>query len=190
MLKQILTGISLCAFLSLAGFPAQAQTQQQPKPQAQPRNQTAPESAPGSPSSGASNSQVSSQEVQKFANAIKEMRTIQNDAHNQAEQVIQKQGLTVDRFNALLQSQQPQSSSQSQPQAQPNAQASPQASPQEQQKFQQALTELTQLQQDTQRKLEAAVTNQGLTVDRFNQVFAMVRQDPNLRQQVEQQLQR
>lgn len=185
MLKQVLTSVFLCASLFVVGLPAQAQTQQT-KPENQGESQASPQSSPGS--SSAQPAQVSSQEVQKFADAIKEMRTIQDDAHSQAEQVIQKQGLTVDRFNELLQSQQPQQS-QSSTQSPPPAQSSTQASPQEQKKFQEALNELTQLQQDTQRKLEQAVTKQGLTVDRFNQVFAMVRQDASLRQQVEQKLQ-
>jgi hypothetical protein len=173
MLKKILTGSLVCAALAISSFPAQAQSQAPASP------------APAAPSAGQA-SEVTSQEIQQFANALKEMRSIHDEAQGQAGQVIQGQGLTVQRFNEILQSQQPAQARQS---SNAPAQPSTPASPEEKQKFDQAMTQITQIQQSVEQRMEQAITNSGLNVQRFNQIFSIARQDQGLKQQIERVLQ-
>ncbi|MBI4783393.1 MAG: DUF4168 domain-containing protein [Oscillatoriophycideae cyanobacterium NC_groundwater_1537_Pr4_S-0.65um_50_18] len=165
MLKKILSGSLVCAALAIASLPVQAQSQ--------------PEAAPSAPSAEQS-SEVSPQEVQQFAAALKQMRSIHESAQTQANQIIEAKGLPIPRFNEILQSQRPQ------PDA--PAPATP-VTDQEKQQFDQALTEITQLQQATEQSMQEAITTAGLAVPRFNQIFAIARQDPALKQQIEQVLQ-
>jgi Domain of unknown function (DUF4168) len=191
MLKKILTGSLVCAALAIASFPAQAQSQAPASP------------APIAPSTGQA-SEVTPQEVQQFANALKQMRSIHDEAQTQAGQIIQGQGLTVQRFNEILQSQQ---TAQAQPSGQPPnsqppsgqspsgqspstpAQPAAPASPEEQQKFDQAMTQITQIQQSVEQRMGQAITSAGLEVQRFNQIFTIARQDQGLKQRIEQVLQ-
>jgi Domain of unknown function (DUF4168) len=173
MLKKILIGSLVCAALTIA-VPAQAQSQ-------------APAS-PTAPTTGQA-SEITAQEVQQFANALKQMRSIHDQAQTQAGEAIQGQGLTVQRFNEILQSQR---AAQGQPSgAAPSTPAQPStpASPEEQQKFDQALTQITQIQQSVEQRMEQAITGAGLNVQRFNQIFTIARQDQGLKQRIEQVLQ-
>ncbi|MBW4661279.1 MAG: DUF4168 domain-containing protein [Drouetiella hepatica Uher 2000/2452] len=177
MLKKILTSGIICAALTIASLPAQAQTQP-----------TAPSDAPasGAPASGQS-SDVSAQEVQQFADALKQMRSIHESAQTQANQIIEAKGLPIPRFNEILQSRPRAQAGTDQPNA-PVALSTP-VSEQEQQQFDQALTEITQLQQTTEQRMEQAITTTGLEVPRFNQIFSIARQDQTLKQRIEQVLQ-
>jgi hypothetical protein len=170
MLKKILTGSFICAALAIASIPAQAQTQTQPEAPASPAGQS---------------SDVSAEEVQQFAEALKQMRSIHEAAQTQANQIIEAKGLQIPRFNEILQSR-PQSGG-----AQPSTPAAPSTpvSEQEQQQFDQALGEITQLQQTTEQKMEQAIASSGLQVPRFNQIFSIARQDQALKQRIEQVLQ-
>jgi hypothetical protein len=184
MLKRILTGSFICALVVATGLSAKAQTpkpEEQPAPQGQSQTSPQPQTSP--------QAQVSTQEVEQFANAIKQLRTIQEQAQNQADQAIQAQGLTVDRFNEILQTQRGAEGSQGS-QSQPSSGSSnARVSSEEQQNFNQALSKVSEIQQTTQQQMEQAVQKEGLSIQRFNQIFAAVRQSPDLRQQVEQKLQ-
>ena len=175
MLKRILNSSVICAALAIASLPAQAQTQP-----------TAPSNAPASGQSSGQ-SDVSAQEVQQFADALKQMRSIHEAAQTQANQIIEAKGLPIPRFNEILQSRPHAQSGTAQPST-PVAPSTP-VSAQEQQKFDQALTEITQLQQTTEQKMEQAITASGLQVPRFNQIFSIARQDQTLKQRIEQVLQ-
>jgi len=174
MFKKILTGSFICAALAIANLPTQAQAQQQ---------------APASPSAAPAgqSSDVSAQEVQQFADALKQMRSIHEAAQTQANQIIEAKGLPIPRFNEILQSRPHPQPGSSQPST-PVAPSTP-VSAQEQQKFDQALAEITQLQQATEQKMEQAITTAGLQVPRFNQIFTIARQDQALKQRIEQVLQ-
>lgn len=173
MLKQILTGSSISVLLLLAGLPAQAQTEQ---PEAETQEQVVPETE--APSQSAPVADVSSEEVQQFARAIQQMQQIQTEAQNQAVQVLEEVQLSPTRFNEILQSQQ-------NPQVQPTAEITPE----EQQSFDQAYAEIAEIQESTGARMEEAIQNEGLEVDRFNEILALVQQNPQLRQQIEQELQ-
>ncbi|HEY9644679.1 MAG TPA: DUF4168 domain-containing protein, partial [Coleofasciculaceae cyanobacterium] len=128
-------------------------------------------------------------EVQQFANALKQMRSIHDDAQTQALQILQGQGLTVQRFNEILQSQQPAATQPGGQAPSTPAQPNPPVAPEEQQKFNQALTQITQIQQSVEQRMEQAITGSGLNVQRFNQIFSIARQDQGLKQRIEQVLQ-
>ncbi|HCF27429.1 MAG TPA: hypothetical protein DEV81_09575 [Cyanobacteria bacterium UBA11049] len=145
-----------------------------------PARQSAPptQSQPQSPAQQqAPKAQVSQEELQKFANAVKKLQPIQQNALSQITTAIKQQNLSEKRFGEIYQSKQ-------NPQAQPTAKVTPEES----KKFEQVNAKITQIQKSTQSKMEQTVKSEGLEIPRFNQIFLAIRQDPQLLQKVRQML--
>jgi len=123
-----------------------------------------------------SSMEVNQQELEKFAAAMREMRTIQLESRDEISAAIDEEGLSKNRFREILQ-------------AQRNPEVETDASQEELQKFESATEQLAQIQQDTQSQMREAVTDQGLEVDRFQQILSMIREDPQLQKQVQQMIQ-
>lgn len=175
MFKRIFVGGSLCAGLWLLALPAQAQTPTSPAPtQPQP---TTPEASPAPANPAATNTEVSDSEIEKFANAIKQFQTIQQDAQEQATSILDGEQLSWERFNQILQTQR-----------NPEAQSTTEISSEEQQSFDRAVSKLGELQQSTRTRMDQALAAEDLERERFVQILAMVRQDATLRQRIEEEL--
>lgn len=157
MIKNALAACCTVGLLSAVHLPAQAQT-------AAPAPQTAPVSQ-----------QPSKQEVQKFAGAVKQILTINKVSEEQAVQAIQGEGLSPQRFDEIYKMQ-----------ADPKVKPTTQVQPKERQSYDRAVAKLIAIQKESQTKMEKAVQDQGLNVQRFNQIFAAVQKNPQLKQEVQQ----
>lgn len=163
MLKQLLSVGSSLVLLFASSLSAQAQAQKPaPKPQ-----------APAAPQV-----QIAPEELQKFSNTIKQLQVIQQGAVTEMTKVVQRGGLSEQRFMQIYQAQR-----------NPSAQPTPKITPKEQQNFEQASTKIKDIQQQTQSKMMQVVEKEGLNVQRFNQIMAAVRQDRALQQKVQQMIQ-
>lgn len=166
MLKPILMASSIGALFLLPVFPALAQTSP---------------SSQGNLSQVASDTvtriEISNEEVQQFAYALRQMRQIQDDTRSRANQVLDTAGLSIARFDEILQTQR-HSSNRSE------------ITSDEQQRFDQAFAEISRIRSETEQQIQQAIETQGLAVARFNQIFAAVQQNPELRQAVERALRR
>lgn len=165
MLKHVFTGASVLALMLACNLPAQAQSQNQP-PAAKPQGQSAPQT------------QVSPQELQQFAKAIKQLLAIEQDANQQMLMAITQEGLSPDRFDEIYKGQQ-------------NSQAQPTnpVSQEEKQKFARAMTKVSGIEQQVQPRMKKAVQDQGLELTRFDQIMAAVQRSPDLKQQVQKLIQ-
>lgn len=163
MFKQFLTGSSLFALLLASSLSAQAQTQQTPR---QPQAPVVPQV------------QIRQEELQKFSTAIKQILVIQEESITQMKQVVQREGLNEQRFMQIARAQQS-----------PSAPPSVNIAQEEQQKFEQASKRIREIQQKAEPKMEQAVKDVGLNVERFNQIFAAVKRDSVLQQKVQQMIQ-
>jgi len=151
------------SFNKQAPKPAPAQPQQtRPQPQTQPSPQA----------------EVSQQDLQRFANAVKKLQPIQKQAETQIMQIIQQQKLSEQRFGEIYQARQ-------NPQAKPTTAISPE----ENKRFDQAAVKIQELQKTTQSRMEKAVREEGLEIPRFNQIFLAIRSNPALLQKVQQMIQ-
>ena len=157
MLKQILASGSVVIVMLTTAFMAQAQTQQ-PAPQPQ-----APETS----------SQISPEDLQKFANSIKQLQMIDRKTQTEMLEAVKGVGLTEERFMEIYQNQKS-------PQAQPKTEISQT----EKQRFDQAFTKIQQIQQQTQAQMKQAVETEGLEIQRFNSIMASVQRDPALQKKV------
>lgn len=166
MLRQLLMSSSVVA-LAIAGvLPVQAQTPPPSSPV--PETQQAP---------GTQAAEVSDEELQSFVSAVSQLQTIQQEAETAMTAAVQTEGLSPERFIAIAQAQR-------NPEAQPDGEISEA----ELQTFNRAIAEASEIQANAQTRMEQAVQAEGLTVQRFNQIFAVVRQNPELLQEVRQRL--
>lgn len=124
----------------------------------------------------AATTEVSSQELEQFAQAVEEMQSIQIESRDQVSQALQEEGISKERFQEILK-------------AQRNPEVNVNASQQEMQKFESASEKLAEIQRNTQSQMKEAVTDQGLEVARFQQIVAAVRENSTLQQQVQQMIQ-
>jgi len=151
------------SFSKQAPKPAPAQPQQtRPQPRTQPAPQT----------------EVSQQDLQRFANAVKKLQPIQQQAETQIMQIIQQQKLSEQRFGEIYQSRQ-----------NPKAKPTTAITPEENKRFDQAAVKIQELQKTTQSRMEKAVREEGLEIPRFNQIFLAIRSNPALLQKVQQMIQ-
>jgi CHASE3 domain sensor protein len=89
-------------------------------------------------------------------------------------QSIQQEGLTVPRFQEIYEAQQGASGQSAKP-----------VSEDDKQKFARAVNKIAGIQEQNQPRMRKAVQDQGLAVERFQQILAAVRQSPDLQQQVQ-----
>jgi Domain of unknown function (DUF4168) len=159
--RLLLSGCALMIGGLLSQMPIRAQQAPATKPAPnQPVNQT-----------------VSAAEKRQFANAVKQVLSISREAEGQATQAIRAEGLTEQRFDEIFRSQ-------NNPQQRPTKPVEAT----ERQKYDRVIAKLTQISKDNDTKVETAVKKEGLGIPRFNQIFQMVRSNPQLRQEVQQML--
>ncbi len=158
MLKHLLTIGLVLPLLWMTSLPARAQTQV-PTPQSQEQIVT----------------DVSDAELDRFTNAIAQIQMLQQESRREMATVVQESGLSEQRFMEIARSQQ-------------NPESEIEVSSQERENFQVAVTEISQIQQSTQAEMIDAVRQEGLDVDRFNQILAAVSQDPELKEAVQERL--
>lgn len=168
-LPTILLGTAASAFMLTSEMPAFAQ-QQVPQP--------------GQPMSPQQNSmEVDEEEIQRFANAFEAFQSIQEKSREEMAQAIEQQGLTIKEYNELFRQQQQVNAGGESQMSESNY------SEEKWQQFEQADARIDQIEQETQSEIEQAITEEGLEVERFEQIWIAVRQDPELQQRVQNELQ-
>ncbi|PSO95470.1 MAG: hypothetical protein BRC46_02970 [Cyanobacteria bacterium QS_6_48_18] len=162
-IRSILAGSVALILLVSGSLPALAQTQQT-APQFQ--QQEAPQI------------EISQEELQQFAGVVEKLQGIQEESFQGMSEAIQDEGLTTKQFSAILQSQQ-----------NPDSEQTTKAGEQELQQFEQARARLAEIQKETQSQMQEVVEDEGLEVQRFNQILAAIRNNPELQQQIQQIIQ-
>ncbi len=167
MFKQLLAGSTLMGMLLFGGASTVNAQQGQPQPgQPQPGEMQQPRQM-----------DVSEADLERFAVAIQQIQAIEQQAQAQMIEVIESQGLTIERFNEIAQSQQD-----------PSMQAEVEVSGEEVEIFDQAVERISGIRQEAEMEMETAVQQEGLDVEEFNLISQAVQQDPSLQQRVMEML--
>lgn len=175
MLKQLLVGSSALMLLFAGSVSAQGASELQTQEQDMSQEQVTPD--PAAPQQQQVDLQVDEEELQRFANAVEQIQTIEQTAQEEINQVLEGSGFSRERFSELYQAQQS-----------PESGATTEATPEEQQSFDQAVTQIETILQGVQAEQVEAIQSEGLEPQRFSEILAAVRQDPSLQQQVQQML--
>lgn len=155
--------------------PAEAPTLEAPAESAAPAPavETPDAAVPTTPMS----SDISDRELEQFANLVPQLQEIEQSARQEVDQAIEASGLGRDRFNELYQAQQT-----------PEAAVSSEATDEEQQSFEQIVGQIDSIKQDVRTQQDEVIRAEGLEPERFDQILAAIRQDPTLRQQLQQMI--
>ncbi len=164
MLKPVIGGMvgTLLYFL-----PAAAQSQLQQTPQVLSQYST----------SAGSNDTVRPLELQQFAQALKQLKKVEMETQGKMVEALKEEHLSPQRFQEI-----------GQQKNNPAAAGATQITPSEQERFDKALAKIQAIQQEAAPKQSRAITLQGLTEERFNQIGQMIDKSPALKQQLQNSL--
>ncbi|NIV15599.1 MAG: DUF4168 domain-containing protein, partial [Aliifodinibius sp.] len=119
--------------------------------------------------------QVSDQELQKFANAMEKVKSIQDSAQQQLIGAINDAGLDVETYNKTVKQMQKAKSMEG-----------VQASQQQVKQVQQAAKEVKSIRTSAQQDMQKAIEGEGMTQKRFQTIARSMRQDPQLQQRLQE----
>lgn len=141
-------------FTVLGSAAASAQTQQLPQQQQQQQKV-----------------EVSDSELSEFANAFQGMRMINQEAQQEMTQVVQEEGMEIERFSEIHE-------------ASLNPEVEVEASEEEKEQHQKIASELEKIQGTFQAKVEKVITEQGLSLERYEQIAMGLQNDPELQERL------
>ena len=120
--------------------------------------------------------EVSDQEFEKFATAFQHVRAITMGAQQEMADAVQKEGMDIKRFNEIH-----------------NAHLNPEvevtATTEEKQKHEAILKEIETIQVNIQGAMEEKIQEQGLSLQRFEQIAGRMENDPELQQKLREHFQ-
>lgn len=152
------------------GFP-QDQPQNAPQEQQQPGQQPMPQN-PAGPQVNV-REDYSDEELESFVNANEKVATIQQETEEKIIGEIQENGLTVDRFNEILQSQQD-----------PSLKDSVQATPEELAAFNSVAQSIVSENQKVRQKIETSIEEEGLNLATYEEMMVAYQYSPKVQKRV------
>lgn len=117
---------------------------------------------------------VNDKELEKFVDAVNEVKTLQENAQQKMVDVIEGEGLDAQRFVEI-----------NNMQRNPNAKVSENVSEKELENFNNAKEKVSKMQKDMQNKQVKAIEDQGMEVQRYVEIARAAQNDPELRQKIQ-----
>ncbi|AFZ42855.1 hypothetical protein PCC7418_0630 [Halothece sp. PCC 7418] len=158
---SILLGTATSAFMLTSESSALAQQAPQPQPPANTTEDYVME--------------VDEEEIRNFANAFSVVQDIQRESREKMAQAIEQEGLTIKEYNELYRGQTTVENSDP---------STSNVSEEKRQQFENADARIDEIEQEAQAAIEQAITDEGLAVERFQQIGMAVRRNPDLQEQV------
>ncbi|TVQ36326.1 MAG: DUF4168 domain-containing protein [Spirochaetaceae bacterium] len=119
--------------------------------------------------------EVGDAELNRFVEALQQIERVQMDTQEEMISVLDEQGITTERFNEIYQAEH-----------NPEFELDQPLSSDEQSRFRMAEQQLQSIQEDSQVEMSQVVQNQGIEIDRFNEIYVALTQDPELQQRVQE----
>ena len=118
--------------------------------------------------------EVSQGDLEKFANALVQIKVIEQQVLISIIQQFKNQGFSQERFEAIVQAQQSQTP------------LEPELTEEEKTKLAEINSQIRGIRQQATSQMEQAVQTQNLNIEQYRKILAMVRQNPELKEKVEQ----
>ncbi|TVR32437.1 MAG: DUF4168 domain-containing protein [Spirochaetaceae bacterium] len=119
--------------------------------------------------------EVGDTELMQFVDALREVEKVQVATQQDMLAVLDDQGISTERFNELYQAEHS-----------PEFELDQPLSAEEENRYRVAEQELQAIQQEAQVQMSQAVEDEGIGVERFNEIYVALTQDPELQQRVQQ----
>ncbi len=120
--------------------------------------------------------EVSGEELKQFASAFQQVQTVNQQAQQKMVSTVEEEGLEVQRYNEIQQAQQD-----------PNQEDN--ATDEELKQYEAATQELEKIQAQAQQEMQGKIIEEGLTVNRYQEIAAIVQSNPELQQKLQEYLQ-
>lgn len=118
---------------------------------------------------------VSDQELEKFVETAQDLRSIQQDVQTEVQQMVKEEEMSFQRFQQIMMSKQ-----------NPQMAQKVQVTDEEEAVIKEMQPKLQQIQQQANQKQIAAIQDNGLTPQRFQQIAQAVQSDPQVMQRFQQ----
>ncbi|MFW5658087.1 MAG: DUF4168 domain-containing protein [Bacteroidota bacterium] len=113
--------------------------------------------------------EVSDKELQQFASVAQHLQGINQQAQQEMVAALEKEGLKVERFNELQQ-------------AENNQNQVTDATDKELKQYEVATRELEKIQGESQQKMQEKIKDEGLTENRYQEIYMALQNDPELQE--------
>lgn len=123
-----------------------------------------------------SQTEVTNAELTKFVEALKGVQMVTQQAQQKLTQLVEKEGMEVKRFGEIHQ-------------ASVNPEVEIDATSEEKATHKKIVGELETMQAEVKQQLEKLITDQGLTLERYEEIGMRLRTDAQLQQRIQQMLQ-
>lgn len=120
---------------------------------------------------------VSDSELNQFVDALQQIEQVQQETQQDMITVLDEQGISTERFNEIYQSEHS-----------PEFELDQPLSSDEEGRYRVAEQQLQGIQEESQVQMSQVVENEGLNVERFNEIYVALTQDPELQQRVQEML--
>lgn len=122
--------------------------------------------------------QVDEGELTKFVEIVQKIQPMGMEAQQKMMAAVQDEGLEVERFSEIMSAQQ-----------MPEGESDAEVSPAELDKYEKAQGAIDKIQDDTQEEMERIIGDNGMTLDRYEEIMMVVQQDQDLMQRVQSMMQ-
>ncbi len=119
--------------------------------------------------------EVSDNEIEKFATAFREVQVIDQQVQQDMTTAVQEEGVDIQRFNEYIAAQQT-----------PGQEM--QASEEEMEQFAEAYQQIEEIQMEAQKEMEEVITENDLTIPRYQEIAMAIQANPELMQKLQQQM--
>ncbi len=167
--------ITLTALFFILISPIAAQSQGSASDQGQPQGQ--PQAQPGLQSSQQDAPSFQDAELEKFAQVMQEIQTVQTESNQKIENAFSESSMSKQRFNTLYQTRK--SGNQQKAEGETSA---------ETKEFNKLAKQIQTIQQNSQKQMVETVRSNDMTVQKFNQIVKAMRSNPELGQRIQQMM--
>ena len=115
---------------------------------------------------------VSDEELNKIASVFQELQTINTEGQQKMVETIEASGFEVDRFNEMYEASQ-------------TPDKDIEATPDEKKKYGVVVSKMQEIQTGLQQKMEGVITDEGLSMQRYQQIAAAFQTDQELQQRLQ-----
>ncbi len=116
-------------------------------------------------------------ELEKFAGAVMQVMTIQQEGQAEMIGIIEEHGMTVERFNEIMM------------QAQEMPLEQVEATEEEKETYLEAIEKIDEIQIGLEEELVEAIEEEGLSIEKYEEIMQEYQQNPELQQLIQQMLQ-
>jgi hypothetical protein len=119
---------------------------------------------------------ISDQELKQFASAFQQIQVVNQEAQQEMAKAVEEEGLEIQRYVEIQQAEQDSSQETT-------------VTDDEMKKYERASTKIEEIHVEAQQNMVEKITDEGLSIDRYQEIATAVQHDPVLQQKLQEYMQ-